>query len=103
MAADGCATCPALKRHKCSIYEVRPLVCRLWGIDETVRCPLGCEPEGGWLTRQEAVAFTLRVYQVAGWPAGVPKMSRRQVDELIRTGRSGDIRITPGGHGKRRA
>lgn len=28
----------------CSVYNVRPTVCRLYGVDEGMRCPHGCLP-----------------------------------------------------------
>lgn len=37
-------TCDQLKFGRCSIYEDRPLVCRLWGAVPEMRCPFGCEP-----------------------------------------------------------
>ena len=41
-------TCPYLttdEAGRCSIYEARPAICRLWGIVDTplMRCPHGCE------------------------------------------------------------
>lgn len=36
--------------NRCSVYDVRPLVCRLWGADEGMPCPWGCEPAGGRLS-----------------------------------------------------
>nr|MDQ4040425.1 YkgJ family cysteine cluster protein [Actinomycetota bacterium] len=59
--------CVALKDHRCTVYDVRPLVCRLWGIEETMRCPYGCVPEGGWMTTEEATHFRLRAWAIAGW------------------------------------
>lgn len=41
--------CPALKDGRCTVYDVRPTVCRLWGVVEGMPCPWGCEPEGGRL------------------------------------------------------
>jgi Fe-S-cluster containining protein len=35
---------------KCSIYEDRPLICRLFGVVEGMKCPHGCKPEGGYLS-----------------------------------------------------
>ena len=37
--------CPFLdeKNKKCGIYENRPLVCRIYGVSEIMRCD-GCEP-----------------------------------------------------------
>lgn len=36
----------------CSIYSLRPLVCRLFGTCEELQCPFGCVPER-WLTSEE--------------------------------------------------
>lgn len=57
--------CEALTKDKrCSIYELRPLICRLWGTTIGMPCPFGCVPEGGFLTDdegQELVAQSLRI------------------------------------------
>ncbi len=37
--------CPALVMRRCSIYEARPLICRLFGVAEGLECPHGCAPE----------------------------------------------------------
>lgn len=29
---------------RCSVYVVRPLLCRLWGMVDKMRCPHGCVP-----------------------------------------------------------
>lgn len=41
--------CPALANDRCSVYEVRPTVCRLWGAVDApgMRCPHGCVPAEG--------------------------------------------------------
>lgn len=45
--------CPALNVFKaCSAYEARPLICRLFGVVEQMRCPHGCLPER-FLTDEE--------------------------------------------------
>jgi hypothetical protein len=36
--------CPLLKDGRCTVYAVRPLICRLWGASETMVCPWGCRP-----------------------------------------------------------
>lgn len=41
--------CPLLRDGRCSQYQFRPLVCRLYGAVEALRCPHGCEPAGGFL------------------------------------------------------
>lgn len=39
--------CPALTPEgACSVYEVRPMICRTWGVSEDAPCPYGCEMEG---------------------------------------------------------
>lgn len=56
---DG-ATCPLLVNGKCQTYEVRPLLCRLWGSTKKMRCDFGCEPER-WLSDKEGYALLDRV------------------------------------------
>jgi uncharacterized protein len=45
----GCLTCPFVhpETHRCTIYEIRPAVCRIFGASEHRRltCPHGCRPE----------------------------------------------------------
>ena len=46
--------CPKLSRDGlCRVYELRPAICRLFGVVRAMACPFGCEPER-WLTDQEA-------------------------------------------------
>jgi Fe-S-cluster containining protein len=59
--------CEALTSGKrCAIYEMRPLICRLWGAAEGLECPFGCVPEGGWLSREEG----LRLIAESKWVGG---------------------------------
>ncbi len=38
--------CPALTEDKkCSVYDSRPAICRMWGALESLPCVYGCEPE----------------------------------------------------------
>ncbi|MEM9244526.1 MAG: YkgJ family cysteine cluster protein [Cyanobacteria bacterium P01_F01_bin.153] len=39
--------------RKCGAYQVRPLVCRLFGVVAVMPCPFGCKPER-WLPEREA-------------------------------------------------
>jgi Fe-S-cluster containining protein len=48
--------CPLLKDGACSVYTIRPAICRLWGTTQHMRCPHGCQPER-LLTEAEAFAF----------------------------------------------
>lgn len=36
--------CPLLRQGRCTVYAVRPLICRLWGVAENMPCPWGCRP-----------------------------------------------------------
>jgi hypothetical protein len=38
-------TCPLLDAGRCTVYADRPLICRLFGAVEDLRCPFGCLPE----------------------------------------------------------
>ena len=52
--------CPYLDKHgACSVYSVRPMICRLWGLVKAMACPWGCVPER-WLTDEEGKAFLER-------------------------------------------
>lgn len=48
--------CPSLLMGRCSIYEARPLICRLYGAAAGLECPHGCAPERV-LTRDEVQAM----------------------------------------------
>lgn len=47
--------CPLLDEAsgRCTVYSIRPMICRLFGLVERMRCPFGCVPER-WLSDQEA-------------------------------------------------
>lgn len=50
---DGCVKCPYLgKQGLCEIYDVRPLICRVWGMWKKMRCQWGCRPSR-WLSDDE--------------------------------------------------
>jgi Fe-S-cluster containining protein len=64
--------CPLLRHGRCTVYDARPMICRLWGLDDFMVCPHGCEPEKR-LTHAEAIAFMARVKDIedrAGDDAG---------------------------------
>jgi Fe-S-cluster containining protein len=53
--------------HRCDVYTVRPLVCRLWGVVENLPCLWGCKPErvltkeeGHELMRRQALILGIR-------------------------------------------
>ena len=54
-------TCPLLDiRGDCSVHDIRPMICRLWGLTKSMACPFGCVPER-WLTEDEAQALLAKV------------------------------------------
>lgn len=59
--------CPALTMlNRCGVYEVRPMICRLWGMTPGLRCQYGCEPEGGFLSAQQTYEFLARAAELDG-------------------------------------
>jgi Fe-S-cluster containining protein len=65
-ATGKVALCPALGPFKtCGVHPVRPLICRLWGTTETMRCPFGCEPSRE-LTEAEGYEFIDRSREIGG-------------------------------------
>lgn len=59
--------CPALNLETggCNVYDVRPIVCRLWGTSASMPCPHGCETTK-MLTDAEAMAFMMEAMQAGG-------------------------------------
>lgn len=59
--------CPALTMLKrCGVYAVRPLICRIWGATESMRCGYGCTPDGGYLTDHDAMRLLEQVAEISG-------------------------------------
>jgi Fe-S-cluster containining protein len=56
---------------QCMVYEVRPMICRIWGVTEDLPCPYGCVPTGDYLTTAEAFELLGEANQVGGPPAGL--------------------------------
>src|SRR6266702_1885774 len=49
----------------CSVYKIRPLICRLWGMVDTplLRCPYGCVPDR-WLTNADVKLLMEKVLKI---------------------------------------
>jgi Fe-S-cluster containining protein len=57
----GNLTCSALNdKGRCSIYENRPMICRLYGLVQAMACPYGCKPSR-WVSDREAAILIERV------------------------------------------
>lgn len=80
--------CPALSRtHRCKIYAVRPMICRIWGLTENWKCGYGCVPEGGYLSEEDAWLLINRAAQIGGASFALPE------DQLRRRLRSGEMAV----------
>lgn len=52
------ASCPALGMYgQCTVYDIRPGICRLWGAIESMQCAYGCRPERGFLSEGRGMAI----------------------------------------------
>ena len=58
--------CPLLVDGKCSAYAVRPLVCRLWGAEESMPCPWRCSVVGGELSHAEGSSLMQLMLDTGG-------------------------------------
>ncbi len=60
------AICPALTfLNRCGAYQRRPMICRLWGLSEGLRCNYGCQPSR-LLSHREAYEFLARAADIDG-------------------------------------
>jgi Fe-S-cluster containining protein len=58
--------CPALGPFRtCGVHDVRPMICRLWGSAEMMRCEFGCRPQRE-LSEAEAYEFLERSRRIGG-------------------------------------
>lgn len=52
--------------HQCKVYDIRPLICRLWGVAASMPCTHGCTPEGGWLDDESAMTLIMEANRIGG-------------------------------------
>lgn len=53
------------KTGYCTVYSVRPLICRIWGATERLPCSFGCTPER-MLTQEETMALFVELEELTG-------------------------------------
>jgi hypothetical protein len=56
--------------RKCSVYDIRPMICRLWGLVASMPCPYGCRPEGGLLPDSEGARLLVAADGIGGSDMG---------------------------------
>ena len=87
---EGTATCAFLIDGRCSVYERRPYVCRLYGTTPVAACPRGCTPKAGPMPVAEAVELT-EAFE-AGCPPGWAEARREAVTRIVaRDGTAGEL------------
>lgn len=65
---------------RCSHYELRPMICRIFGTTRRLRCEHGCRPER-WLDEDEAWRLLLQSFVIGGLPPGLAiNQARRAID-----------------------
>jgi Fe-S-cluster containining protein len=63
---DGPSLCPALGMfHQCTVYDIRPMICRLWGLSRRLRCNYGCQPSRV-LSEPEMYELLARAFDISG-------------------------------------
>lgn len=99
MASPERFWCEALTADKrCAVYELRPVVCRIWGAVEGMQCPYGCVPEGGYLPDSEAYRLIGESLRIGGGQhPGISAaeisalMAREDIRRTRDRGRAGEI------------
>jgi Fe-S-cluster containining protein len=80
------ATCSMLDEHRrCSVYELRPLVCRMWGVMESMRCPYGCKPDGEYVSDIEGFRLVAESLAIGGDPGADDRFYREAFDRMVET------------------
>lgn len=80
--------------HRCSVYNARPMICRVWGVSDAMPCPHGTTDKPCWtafpLTRRESALLLARATELGGEPEGMRqhyKVKAADLMEVIRRGR----------------
>lgn len=69
--------------RRCGVYEIRPLICRLWGLTESMPCPYGCKPERV-VPDDEAMMMIFRSLQIGGRPTNLQEKTERDIQKQMR-------------------
>ena len=71
---DG--SCPALHRTvwgtgRCTVHDVRPMICRLWGAAAAMPCPHGCLPPHALLNDTTTLRAMIDSLDTGGWDSSI--------------------------------
>lgn len=69
--------------RRCSAYDDRPMICRLWGAVENMKCPFGCIPRGGWLPADTGMALLTEALTLAGLEPGQRDIAKDEIRALL--------------------
>lgn len=64
---QGVEPCAALHRGRCTVHSIRPMICRLFGAADGMRCEHGCLPTR-WLTDQDMMRYLCAAMQIGQHP-----------------------------------
>jgi Fe-S-cluster containining protein len=83
--------CPQLSRTKrCKVYAARPLICRIWGLTELLKCPHGCVPDGGFISEEDAYVLLNKARRISG----DLRVAEADIRRLVREGALASMRNT---------
>lgn len=57
-------TCPMLKDQKCTVHSIRPMLCRLYGNVQKMKCLYGCTPKKTFLPQRKARKLLAKLEKV---------------------------------------
>lgn len=62
------APCPLLSfLGTCTVHDIRPLICRIWGATKATQCRHGCQPaDGRWLSEVEVAELFAEAAELTG-------------------------------------
>lgn len=101
------ATCSMLTEdRRCGVYEIRPMICRIWGTTRKMRCHYGCRPER-WLSAEETARLIAEADLIGGDPGGRERRLREVLDDHMAFLRAAETvekhAVTPTLEGRARA
>lgn len=76
--------CPALDdEFRCTVYEIRPMVCRLWGLARgELACPHGCQLTGPRMRLPQALRLLRASFIIGGDEKGWAAIDPRLFDDI---------------------